>query len=127
MGCVSVVNLGVPSSYPTTKIKSYVIKWRRLHGLKDEFFFLTLMPKKIPYLTPYEYYSPKWPTFIFCGFFLSFFPFPPFETAGMSPLPWHLSTRDRRDRCDYFFSLPPFEMAGLNFLIFFRFFVFFGK
>jgi len=62
--------------------------------------------------------------------FLPFPSFPPFETAGMSLLPQHLSARDRRDRFDFFFfnffsPLPQFEMAGLNCYYFFSFFCFF--
>ena len=59
-------------------------------------------------------------------FFLSFSSFPPFQMAGMSPLPDMCQLVTGWDDVTFFFnffcSFPPFQLAGLIFLFFFRFF-----
>jgi len=57
-------------------------------------------------------------------FFLSFSTFPPFETVGMSPLPWHLSARDR---FDFFFFFCHYRHLKWRDWIVIIFFVFLGN
>ena len=70
-------------------------------SIKEFFFYLTLYAKKISNLTSYQIYFLKWPIFNFW----SFSSFPPFETAGMSPLSDTCQIVTSCCRFDFFFYL----------------------
>ena len=117
-------------NYYSFQLKLYMVDlkwiWLKLKPKLEIFLYRPCMQKNSK-SDPLSDLFPKMTHFFFFVFYLSFSSFPPFETAGMSPLS-NTCLRVTGSACLTFFfflisfSFPPFEMAGLD--IWFFFFVF---